>query len=208
MSSPPTRDRCRRSARAASAACGRPSTCRSRSRRPAPASRRGRSERHAVDGVDLAGHAARTRPCGSGSASSGPRPRAAAVTAARRGHAGPCTRSACQQATQWPGRCSSSGGMCGAALVAGVGAARREAAARRQVEQRRHHALDLVQPRPARRRCGPPSSRCGIEPSRPSRVGMARLLEQLGGRRPPRPCARHTSRRRGRRSRRPRPCRG
>ena len=39
-------------------------------------------------------------------------------------------------------------------------------------------------------------------------VGMAGIVEQLVGRRPPRPCGRHTSPRRGRRSRRPRPCRG
>jgi len=64
----------------------------------------------------------------------------------------------------------------GAALVGRQAAARREAATRRQVEQRWHHALDLVE-------SGAPAVRGGVEmrdrAQETLRVGMAGIVEQI-----------------------------
>ena len=69
------------------------------------------------------------------------------------------------------------------------------------VLQRRHHAGNLDQPRPAARRAAD-LPRCGIEPSRPRVYGMARPREELARPALPRPCAPRTSRRRAAPSRR------
>ena len=83
-----------------------------------------------------------------------------------------------------------------AAALDRVGAARREGAALDRLAQRRHDAGDLGEAALAVLRPQPRD-----RGHQAARVGMRRAVEQLGGRRPPRPCGPHTSRSRAGRSR-------
>ena len=181
-------DRARRSAREVSAACGRPSTCRSRSRRPAPTSRRGRYETRRRRPRRPARKSARTRLCGPGNAFSAPRLRAAAGAPSARcsdgtaAHAAPPSRrSACQQATQWPGRYCSSGGYAARHWSVAKPQRGAKAAALRQVatSDGTMPLISFSRARPGSVRAA--TSTLGIEPSRPLGVGMPRTLEQIVG---------------------------
>ena len=157
-------------------------------------------ERHAVDRVDLARDAREHALVDREMLLQVLRPRAAArhchrAASCRSGPVMPrlrSRRSACQQATQWPGRCCSSGG--NAARHWSVAKPQRGAKLQPcgRSHQRRHHALDLVQPRARRasaaRRLVEVRDRA--EQARACRDGRARRTARR--RRPPRPCGRHT----------------
>ena len=170
------------------------STCRNRIRRPDPGFRLGNGETDAIDGVDIARCAARSllqRKC---FFRSGPRAALALLACLRLRLDHPClgelaaSRRPMARPFLHVGRIGSA-----AARVEDHGAARRELAARGQVEQCRHHAGDRpCEPATAASAASKRRDRC----QQALRVRVQRQCRTVADHRPPRPCARHTSRRR------------